>query len=145
MKTFSLKPADVKRQWVVIDASENNLGRIATVAASRLIGKYQASYTPHVDCGDFVVIINSSKLKVSGNKLKSKKYYRHSQYPGSLKELSLEEMIEKDSNDVIKKAIYGMLPKNKLRAGRMNRLKVQTDSEHNYQAQQPKKVEVTNG
>ena len=142
MKTYSAKPGEVVRQWHVIDASEAPLGRISTKVATLLSGKEKPSFTKHIDCGDYVVVINSDKLVVTGNKLIDKKYYRHSQYPGSLKEASLAEKIKQDSTDVIRLAVKGMLPKNKLMSERLARLKVYKGEEHAHDAQKPVKVSV---
>jgi len=137
MKTFSLKQADVSRKWHIIDASDTTLGRLSTVAASLLLGKGKPSVTSHVDNGDFIVIINSDNLKVSGNKLISKSYFRHTGHPGALHERSLEEQMKLDSTKVILTAVRGMLPDNKLRAGRLARLKIYTGSDHPHAPQQP--------
>ncbi len=142
MKTYSAKPSDITRQWFVIDASEAPLGRLSTKIAVLLTGKEKPSFTKHIDCGDFVVVINSDKLVVTGNKMQDKKYYRHSQYPGSLKEASLAEKMAKDSTDVIVLAVKGMLPKNKLMDERLSRLKVYSGSDHKHDAQKPVKVSV---
>ena len=136
-KTFSAKPTDVVRKWHVIDASTAPIGRLATEAAELLTGKGKPMFTHHVDCGDFVVIINTDKLVATGNKFEDKMYYKHSGYPGGLKTASLNEMIAKDSTQPIIKAIRGMLPANKLRDGRVARLKVYAGSEHNHTAQMP--------
>ncbi len=142
-KTYSAKPTDVERKWLLLDASENTLGRVATVAAKHLTGKNKPMYSPNIDCGDFVVIVNAEKLKVTGDKLLSKKYYSHSNYPGALKTTDLKSRMDKgDSTGVVEDAIKGMLPKNKLQDGRMARLKVFAGSEHDHQAQDPKKVKV---
>lgn len=142
-KTYSAKPTEVERKWLLIDASENTLGRVATVAAQHLIGKSKPMYSPNIDCGDFVVIINAGKLKVTGNKLLSKKYYSHSGHPGALRTTDLKSRIDSgDSTGVIEDSVKGMLPKNKLQDGRMARLKVFEGSEHDHQAQDPKKTEV---
>lgn len=142
MKTFSLKPADISRAWYVLDASELPLGRVATQAASLLIGKSKPTITAHVDNGDYVIIVNADNLRVTGNKLIDKKYYRHSSYPGGLKEARLEEKLQKDSTDVIIQAVRGMLPVNKLRDGRLNRLKVYAGTEHNHEAQKPQVISL---
>ena len=142
MSTYSAKPTEVTRKWYVIDASEVALGRLSTEVATRLMGKQKPMYTPHIDCGDYIIVINSDNLKVTGKKLLDKKYYRHTGYPGGIKELSLEEKIEKDSRQVIEAAVRGMLPANKLRDGRLARLKVYTDDQHNHQAQQPEKISL---
>jgi len=124
VKTYSAKPKDVKRHWHLIDASEVPLGRLSTVAASLLLGKAKPMVTPHIDVGDFVVIINADKLIVTGNKLADKKYYRHSGFPGGIYQRSLAEQKQLDSTKVIQHAIRGMLPDNKLRRPRLARLKV---------------------
>lgn len=137
MKTYSAKPSDVTRKWYVIDASEATLGRVATQAASLLLGKGKPQFTKHIDCGDFVVVINTDKLNVTGAKLTDKKYYNHSGHPSGLRERRLEELLEKDSTEVIYQAVRGMLPVNKLRDERLQRLKLYTGAEHNHAAQKP--------
>lgn len=141
-KTFSQKPADVSRRWILVDATDAPLGRVATEISKYLIGKYKPTYTPHVDGGDYVVVINAADVKVTGGKELQKKYYRHSGFPGAIKEARLEEVREKTPERVIEAAVAGMLPKNKLAAGRMNRLRVFAGSEHEHAAQKPEKVEV---
>jgi len=142
MKTFSAKPTDVKREWHVLDASEIPLGRLSTVAATLLTGKGKPMFTKHIDCGDFVVIINADQLVVTGKKTEQKMYYSHSGFPGGLTELTLREKMDRDSTQVITKAIRGMLPVNKLRDGRLMRLKVYAGTDHNHEAQAPKKVNL---
>ena len=144
-KTFSQKPADVQRKWLLIDASESTLGRIASLAAERLIGKDKPSFTPHVDGGDYVVIVNAANVGITGDKLEQKKYYRHTGYPGGIKEKSLGEVMENNPADAIAAAVKGMLPKNKLVDGRMARLKIYAGAEHNHEAQKPEKIGVANG
>lgn len=139
-KTYSAKPTDINRTWYLLDASKQPLGRLSSQAATLLIGKRKSSYTPHIDGGDYVVVVNSNKLMVSGKKMNDKKYYRHSQYPGSLKETSLQEQIDKDSAKVIQLAVSRMLPANKLKAGRMKRLKVYHNGDHGHMAQNPKEL-----
>lgn len=141
-KTFSQKPADVSRRWVVIDASSAPLGRVATVIAKHLIGKYKPTYTPHVDGGDYVVVVNAKDAVVTGNKEIAKIYYRHSGFPGGIKDASLADVREKFPERIIEHAVKGMLPKNKLSDDRMKRLKVYAGAEHNHAAQTPEKVEV---
>lgn len=141
-KTYSQKPSEVTRKWVVIDAAEAPLGRVANAAAKYLIGKYKPTYTPHIDGGDYVVIINAEKLVVTGNKETAKMYHRHSGFPGGIKSASLAEVREKDASKAIIAAVKGMLPKNKLVDARLNRLKVFNGSEHTHAPQQPVKVEV---
>lgn len=141
-KTFSQKPVDVTRKWVLVDAADATLGRVATTIAKYLIGKYKPSYTAHVDGGDYVVVVNAGKLVVTGNKLEDKKYYRHSGYPGGIKERTLQEQLNIDPTKVIYDAVQGMLPKNKLIEGRVKRLKVYAGAEHANAAQTPVKVEV---
>lgn len=142
MKTYSQKPSEVTRRWVLIDASEAPLGRTATAISKYLIGKYKPSYTPHIDGGDYVVVINASQVPVTGNKELDKKYYRHSGFPGGIREARLEEVREKFPERVIEMAVKGMLPKNKLSLDRLARLKVFAGSEHAHAAQKPQKVEV---
>jgi large subunit ribosomal protein L13 len=141
-KTFSQKTADVSREWFLIDASELPLGRIATIVADKLIGKNKPTYTPHIDGGDYVVVINAKDTVVTGDKETGKIYYRHSGFPGGIKDATLAEVREKFPERIIEKAVKGMLPKNKLSAGRMARLKVFPGAEHTHTAQTPKKVEV---
>jgi large subunit ribosomal protein L13 len=142
VKTYSAKPSEVTRKWYLFDASEAPLGRLSTRVASLLTGKGKPMYTPHIDCGDYVVVINSDKLITTGDKLRQKTYYRHSQYPGSLKSASLEEMIAKDSTKVIENSIKRMLPNNKLRDQRIARLKIYKGSEHNNIAQKPQAIDL---
>jgi large subunit ribosomal protein L13 len=137
MKTYSQKPTEVERQWYVLDASTESFGRIATRAASLLLGKAKATVTPHTDGGDFVIIINAGQLKFTGNKDSKKIYYRHSGFPGGLYSRSLDEQREKDPTTIFFKAVRGMLPDNKLRVGRLARLKIYEGSEHNHSAQKP--------
>lgn len=137
MKTFSAKPTDISRKWYVIDASQAPMGRIATVAAGLLIGKGKPTVTAHMDGGDHIIIINTQQLVVTGNKLEAKTYYRHSGFPGGLYSRTLSQMMEKDSTAVIRHAIRGMLPVNKLRDGRLQRLKIYATDEHNHHAQKP--------
>ncbi len=141
-KTFSQKPADVTRRWILIDAKDATLGRVSTEIAKYLIGKYKPTYTPHVDGGDYVVVVNAKELVVTGAKETDKMYYRHSGFPGGLKEAQLKELREKSPESIIQEAVKGMLPKNKLAAGRMARLRIFASSEHDHTAQTPEKVEV---
>lgn len=142
MKTYSAIPSEVTREWLLVDASEAPLGRVSTEIAQHLIGKKKPMFTQHIDCGDYVVVINADNLVVTGNKLKDKKYYRHSQYPGSLKTTTLEKQMTIDSTKVIYEAVRGMLPKNKLMDERLKRLKIYAGETHQHDAQKPKKVSV---
>ena len=142
MKTYSLKPAAINRKWYLLDAGQLSVGRLATVAAQLLLGKGKPQFSQHIDCGDFVVVINASNLKVTGNKLSQKMYYHHSHYPGGLKATSLAEQLKKDPNKVIIQAVRGMLPDNKLRDARLKRLKVYSGAEHNHSAQQPEALNL---
>lgn len=142
MKTFSAKPTDVKRAWYVIDASKAPLGRVATQVATILTGKDKPQFTKHIDCGDNVIIINASQTVVTGNKLNKKIYYKHSNYPGGLKEATLSEKMEKDPTFAITRAVRGMLPVNKLRDDRLKRLKVYADDNHGHEAQKPIVIDV---
>jgi large subunit ribosomal protein L13 len=137
MKTYSAKPSEVTRKWYVIDASEAPVGRISTKIATLLTGKGKPMFTSHIDCGDFVVVINADKAVFTGQKEEDKKYYRHSGFPGGIKERSVREQRELDATALISNAVYGMLPVNKLRDDRMKRLKIYTGSEHNHAAQKP--------
>lgn len=145
MKTYSAKPSDVTRKWYVVDASEVTLGRAATQIATLLTGKGKPQFTQHIDCGDYVIVVNSDNLVVTGKKMTDKKYYRHSGYPGGLKEASLEDKMAKDSTDVILKAVRGMLPVNKLRDERLKRLKIYAGTEHNHEAQKPEAFSLKEG
>jgi len=136
-KTYSAKPTEVVRKWYVVDASQLPLGRLSTEVAQILTGKKKPMFTKHIDCGDFVIVINADKLVVTGNKMEDKVYYRHSGYPGALKERTLKEQMEIGSEIVIEKTVRGMLPANKLRDDRLKRLKVYAGSEHNNAAQKP--------
>ena len=140
MKTYSQKSSEISRDWYLIDASTLPLGKLAGVIADKLMGKSKVTYTPHTDNGDYVVVVNAKNLKVTGNKMTAKKYYRHSGFPGGLTELKLEEVLEKDPSSVIKEAVKGMLPKNKLAADRLARLRVFEGLEHSHTAQQPKEI-----
>ena len=140
MKTYSQKSSEISRDWYLIDASTLPLGKLAVVIADKLMGKSKVTYTPHTDNGDYVVVVNAKNLKVTGNKMTAKKYYRHSGFPGGLTELKLEEVLEKDPSSVIKEAVKGMLPKNKLAADRLARLRVFEGLEHSHTAQQPKEI-----
>ena len=141
-KTFSLKTADISREWYIIDAAEAPMGRVATQIANLLIGKSKPTYTPHIDNGDYVVVINAGKTVVTGAKETDKTYYRHSGFPGALKERTVKEVRERSPERLIEAAVKGMLPKNKLSSGRMARLKIFAGAEHAHTAQTPKKVEV---
>lgn len=145
MKTYSAKPSDVTRAWYVIDASEAPLGRVATQIAQLLTGKGKPMFTKHIDCGDFVVVINAGQAVVTGKKTDDKMYYHHSQYPGGLTELTFKEVMAKDPTKVLKEAVRGMLPVNKLRPERLQRLKIYAGAEHNHAAQAPIAVSVKEG
>ena len=140
MKTYSQKGSEIKREWWIIDASTMPLGKLAVIIADKLMGKSKVTYTPHIDNGGYVVVVNAKNLVVTGNKMVDKKYYRHSGYAGGLKELRLEEVIEKDPSRAIIAAVKGMLPKNKLAAERLKRLRVFDEAEHAHTAQNPKEI-----
>ena len=140
MKTYSQKSSEISREWWVVDASTMPLGKLAVVIADKLIGKSKVTFTPHIDNGDYVVVTNAKNLKVTGAKLSDKKYYRHSGFPGGLIELSLEEVVEKDPSLAIREAVKGMLPKNKLSAERLARLRIFDGAEHAHTAQNPKEI-----
>ena len=142
MKTFSAKPETVKRDWYVVDADGLTLGRLATEIARRLRGKHKAEYTPHVDTGDYIVVVNCEKVRVTGNKEKNKVYYSHTGYVGGIKSISFEKLIEKKPEQVIERAVKGMLPKNPLGRAMFRKLKVFAGPEHTHTAQQPKVLEI---
>ncbi|MEO2083629.1 MAG: 50S ribosomal protein L13 [Desulfurobacteriaceae bacterium] len=142
MKTFMQRKEDVKRDWYLVDATGKTLGRLASEIAKILIGKHKPTYTPHVDGGDFVVVINAEKIHVTGKKLDRKIYYKHTGYMGHLKETKLRDMLQKKPEEVIRLAVRGMLPKNKLRDRRMKRLKVYAGDKHPHEAQNPKPLEL---
>lgn len=137
MKTFTLTPKDIDRQWFVVDAADQVLGRFASQIANRLRGKYKPEYSPHMDNGDFIVVINCEKIRVTGKKLEEKKYYRHSGWVGSLKTTSLADMLATHPDRVITLAVRGMLPKNRLGRHMLKKLKVCIGPEHPYKAQKP--------
>ncbi len=145
MKTYSAKPSDVVRAWYVVDASQIPLGRLCTEVAQLLTGKKKPQFTAHIDCGDNVIVINSAKLVVTGNKLTDKVYYHHSLYPGGLSERSLTEQLDLNPNVVIEKAVRGMLPVNKLRPERLARLRIYADENHNHEAQKPMMLDLKKG
>ncbi len=141
-KTYQAKPQEITSDWYVVDATDVILGRLSTVIARKLMGKDKAAFSPHVLTGDTIIVINAEKIAVSGNKLLDKKYYRHSGYPGGIKEISLQDQLEKHPTRVIKAAVKGMLPKNKLAAHMLSRLHVYAGAEHPHSAQQPKELKV---
>lgn len=142
MKTYSAKPSEVTRKWYVVDASEAPLGRVATKVAKLLTGKDKPMFTHHIDVGDYVVVINAAKVVVTGEKMDTKMYYRHSGFPGGLKEATMREAQAKNPTHAIFHAVRGMLPVNKLRDGRLSRLKIYADAEHGHEAQKPKTISV---
>jgi large subunit ribosomal protein L13 len=141
-KTYSQKQSEVNHKWFLIDASTAPLGRVATVVAKYLIGKYKPTYTPHIDNGDYVIVINAEKVIVTGAKETDKKYYRHSGFPGGISEKSLSQMREKFPERIIEEAVKGMIPHNKLAAERLKRLRIFVGEDHDHTAQTPQKVEV---
>ncbi|MDD3628354.1 MAG: 50S ribosomal protein L13 [Actinomycetota bacterium] len=142
LKTYNLKKEEIERKWYLIDAKDKNLGRLCTEVAKILRGKNKPSFTPHLDCGDYVVIINADKIKVTGNKLKDKKYYRHSGYVGNLKVTNLEKMLEKSPEFVIRNAVKGMLPRNTLGRKMLKKLKIYRGEENKHSAQKPQKIDL---
>lgn len=141
-KTFSAKPADVTHEWFVIDATDKVLGRVASEVALRLRGKHKAIYTPHVDTGDYIVIINAADIVVTGSKAKDKKYFRHTTYPGGIRETNFEKLQERFPGRAIQKAVKGMLPKGPLGYAMIKKLKVYAGAEHPHTAQQPKTLDI---
>lgn len=142
MRTISAKPAQVQRGWYLIDAEGRTLGRLATELARRLRGKHKAIYTPHVDTGDYLVVVNAARIHVTGRKLKDKIYYRHSGRPGNLKEQSLEEMLARTPERALRIAVKGMLPKNSLGNAMLRKLKIFPGPQHDHAAQQPQPLEI---
>jgi large subunit ribosomal protein L13 len=141
VKTFVATPANRERNWVLVDASGKTLGRLATRIADALRGKRKPEYTPHIDTGDFVVVVNAEKIAVSGNKREQKIYYRHSGYPGGLRTRTLEEMLERRPEEVIRLAVKGMLPRNRLGRQQLRKLRVYAGPDHPHEAQKPKSID----
>ncbi|MDX1676785.1 50S ribosomal protein L13 [Arsukibacterium sp.] len=142
MKTFTAKPESVERDWYVVDANGKTLGRIATEIAARLRGKHKPEYTPHVDTGDYIIVINAEKVTVTGNKAKDKMYYSHTGFPGGIKEINFEKLIAKKPEMVLETAIKGMLPKGPLGRAMFRKLKVYAGAEHQHTAQQPQILDI---
>lgn len=142
MKTFMQKKENIERNWYVIDAEGKTLGRVATKAAHVLRGKHKVTYTPYVDCGDYVIIVNADKVVLTGNKLEDKKYYNHSGFPGGLRERNAKEMIEKYPEEMVERAVKGMLPHNRLGRAMGKKLFVCRDANHKHEAQKPKALEI---
>jgi large subunit ribosomal protein L13 len=142
MKTYVATPADRERNWYVVDASGQTLGRLATQVANALRGKRKPTYTPHVDVGDFVIVVNAERIQVTGNKRNDKRYYRHSGYPGGLKSRTLQEMLDRRPEEVIRRAVKGMLPRNRIGRKQLTKLKVYAGPDHPHAAQQPQQMEI---
>jgi len=142
MTTVSAKPAEVRRAWYLVDAEGKTLGRLASELARRLRGKHKAQYTPHVDTGDYIVVINAEKVRVTGNKLQDKLYHRHTGYIGNLKSINLEKLLAKAPDRVIAQAVKGMMPRNPLGRAMMKKLRVYAGPEHRHQAQQPTPLDL---
>ncbi|CAG0940946.1 50S ribosomal protein L13 [Gammaproteobacteria bacterium] len=142
MRTISAKPEEVKRGWYLVDADGRTLGRLATELARRLRGKHKPIYTPHVDTGDYIVVVNAAKIRVTGQKMKDKTYYRHTGYVGNMKTESLEHLLNRAPDRVLRIAVKGMLPKNRLGAAMLRKLKVFPGAEHSHAAQQPQPLEI---
>jgi len=142
VRTFSAKPGEIQREWYVVDAAGKTLGRLASEIVKILRGKHKPIYTPHVDCGDFVIVVNADKVRVTGRKLDQKMYYRHSGYPGGFKSISLRDQLARHPERVIEAAVRGMLPKNRLGRRMIKKMKVYASPTHPHQAQQPKPLEL---
>jgi large subunit ribosomal protein L13 len=142
MKTYSAKPGEITREWYLVDAEGKTLGRLATQIADTLRGKRKPQFTPHVDTGDFVIVVNAEKVHVTGNKLDQKRYYRHSGYPGGLRSRTLREQLERRPTEVLRVAVKGMLPKNRLARQQITKLKIYAGPEHPHEAQNPKPLET---
>jgi large subunit ribosomal protein L13 len=145
MKTYNAKPGEITREWYLVDAEGKTLGRLATTIADTLRGKNKPQFTPHVDTGDFVVVVNAEKITVTGKKLDEKIYYRHSGYPGGLKERTLREQLERRPTEVLRKAVKGMLPRNRLSRQQITKLKIYAGPEHPHEAQAPKPLSPEDG
>ena len=145
MKTYTAKPGEIERQWFLVDAEGQTLGRLATRIADMLRGKGKPVYTPHVDTGDFVVVVNAEKVTVTGRKLEQKTYFRHSGYPGGLRSRTLREELERRPTEVLRKAVKGMLPRNRLGRAQLLKLKIYAGPEHPHEAQSPKPLPLENG
>lgn len=143
MKTYSAKPAEVQQDWFLVDATDKTLGRLATEVAARLRGKHKPEYTPHVDTGDYIVIVNAEKIRVTGKKATDKIYHHHTGYPGGLKSISFNKLIDKAPERVIQSAVKGMLPKNPLGRAMFGKLKVYAGGDHPHQAQQPQELNIS--
>jgi large subunit ribosomal protein L13 len=142
VKTYTVRKSDIKREWYVVDAQGKTLGRLASEIAKILRGKHKPIYVPHLDCGDYVIVVNAEKVRVTGKKLDQKFYYRHSGYPGGLKSISLRDQLQRHPTRVLETAVRGMLPKNRLGRAMIKKLKVYAGSSHPHQAQQPKALEL---
>jgi large subunit ribosomal protein L13 len=142
MKTFVAKPSNIERNWLVVDAKDQRLGRLATRIADSLRGKTKPEYTPHIDTGDFVVVVNAEKIAVTGKKMEDKIYYRHTGYPGGLKQRTLAEMMQKKPEEVLRLAVKGMMPKNRLARAQLRKLKIYTGPDHPHQAQKPEEMKL---
>ena len=142
MKTFTATPSTIKRDWFIIDATGKTLGRLATEVARRLRGKHKPEYTPHMDTGDYIVVINAKDIHVTGNKRKDKMYYHHTGFPGGIKSISFEKLLAKKPEQIIEKAVKGMLPKGPLGRDMYRKLKVYADAQHKHAAQQPQVLEI---
>lgn len=142
MKTFSAKPEEVRRDWYVVDADGKTLGRLSTEIARRLRGKHKPEYTPHVDTGDYIVVVNAGKIRVTGNKMKDKMYHRYTGYVGNLKSMPLEKLMAESPERALKLAVRGMLPRNPLGRRMLSKLRIFAGPEHNHQAQQPVPLDI---
>jgi len=142
MKTVSAKKESVSREWYVVDATDKTLGRLSTAIANRLRGKHKPEYTPHVDTGDYIVVVNAEKIRVTGNKTTDKVYHHHTGYPGGIKSITFDKLIDKAPERVIEKAVKGMMPKNKLSRSMMSKLKIYAGNEHPHSAQQPMPLDI---
>ncbi|XOV90781.1 MAG: 50S ribosomal protein L13 [Pseudomonadota bacterium] len=142
MKTYTAKKETVRHGWVLVDATDKTLGRLSTEIANRLRGKHRAEFTPNVDTGDYVIVVNAEKVRVTGNKALDKQYYHHTGYPGGIKSINFEDLVQKAPERIIEKAVKGMMPKNKLSRAMLSKLKVYAGSEHPHAAQQPQLLEL---
>jgi large subunit ribosomal protein L13 len=142
MKSYVAKPSDRERNWLLVDASGKTLGRLATQIADLLRGKRKPAYTPHIDTGDFVVVVNAEQIEVTGNKRQAKRYYRHSRYPGGLRSRTFDEMLKRRPEEVLRLAVKGMMPRNRLARKQLTKLKIYAGPEHPHEAQKPERLEI---
>ncbi|OGT31301.1 MAG: 50S ribosomal protein L13 [Gammaproteobacteria bacterium RIFCSPHIGHO2_12_FULL_35_23] len=142
MKTYTAKASKIRRDWYIVDAANKTLGRVASVIAAHLRGKHKPEYTPHLDTGDYIIVINAEKVRVTGNKMTDKIYYHHTEHPGGVRAISFDKLLNRKPTEIIEKAVKGMLPRGSLGRDMFGKLKVYAGNKHNHEAQQPKPLEI---